>query len=41
MNFHQDLCNVVNKKRKVVIIGPKTIDNCYAVKPNSITPLMC
>ena len=41
VNFHQDLCEVVNKERKVVIIGHRTVDNFYAIKPNSKTPLMC
>ena len=41
MNFHQDLCEVVNKEGKVVIIGHRTIDNCYAINPNSRTPLVC
>ena len=41
VNFHKDLCEVVNKEEKVVITGYKTIDNCYAINPNSQTPLMC
>ena len=41
MNFHQDLCEVVNKERKVVITGHRIVDNCYAIKPNSRTPFMC
>ena len=41
VNFHQDLCDVVNKEIKAVIIGHRTIDNCYAINLNSRTPLMC
>ena len=41
VNFCQDLCKVVNKKGKVVIIGYKTIDNYYAINPNFRTPLVC
>ena len=41
MNFHQDLCEVVNKERKVVITGHRVVGNCYAIKPNSRTPFMC
>ena len=41
VNFHQDLCEVVNKKGKVVITWHRTIDNCYAINFNSRTPLMC
>ena len=41
VNFHQDLCEVVNKKGKVVITGHRIIDNCYAINPNSRTPLVC
>ena len=41
VNFHQDLFKVVNKKGKVVITRHSTIDNCYAINPNSRTPLMC
>ena len=41
MNFHQDLCEVINKERKVVITGHRIVDNCYAIKPNSRTPFMC
>ena len=40
VNFHQDLCEIINKKRKVVIIGNRTIDNFYAINLNSRTPLM-
>ena len=29
MNFYQDLCKVVNKEGKVIIIGHRTVDNCY------------
>ena len=39
VNFHQDLCEVVNKEGKIVIIGHKTVDNYYSINPNSITPL--
>ena len=41
VNFYQELCEVVNKDRKVVIIGHRIVDNYYAIKPNSKTPLMC
>ena len=41
MNFHQDLCEVVNKKEKVVIIGHRIVDNCYYINPNSRAPLLC
>ena len=41
MNFNQDLCEVVNKEGKVVITRHGIVDNCYAIKPNSRTPLMC
>ena len=41
VNFHQDLCKVVNKEGKVVIAGHRIVDNCYAINPNSKTPLMC
>ena len=41
VNFHQDLFKVVNKEGKVVITRHRTIDNCYAINPNSRTPLMC
>ena len=41
MNFHQDLCDVVNKETKVVITRHKTIDNCYAINSKSRTSLMC
>ena len=41
VNFHQDLCEVVNKEENVVIIGHGTIDNCYTINPNSRTPLIC
>ncbi|KAL6348673.1 hypothetical protein AAG906_019372 [Vitis piasezkii] len=34
------MCNK-DHKRKVVIIGHRTVDNFYAIKPNSRTPLMC
>ncbi|KAL6316087.1 hypothetical protein AAG906_015603 [Vitis piasezkii] len=40
VNFYQDLCEIINKKRKVVIIGNRTIDNFYAINLNSRTPLM-
>ncbi|KAL6328653.1 hypothetical protein AAG906_003338 [Vitis piasezkii] len=39
VNFHQDLCEVVNKEGKVVITRHRIVDNCYAIKPNSRTPL--
>ena len=41
MNFCQDLCEIVNKEGNVVIIGHRTVDNCYAINPNSRTPLVC
>ena len=41
VNFHQDLCEVVNKEGKVVITRHRIVDNCYAIKPNSRTPLLC
>ena len=41
VNFYQELCKVVNKDRKVVIIGHRIVDNYYAINPNSKTPLMC
>ena len=40
-NFYQDLCEVINKEWKIIITGHKTIGNCYAVNPNSKTPLVC
>ena len=33
--FHQDLCEVANKKGKVVIIGHRIMYNCYAINLNS------
>ncbi|KAL6323752.1 hypothetical protein AAG906_002220 [Vitis piasezkii] len=41
VNFHQDFCEIVNKEGKVIIIGHRTVDNCYAINPNFRTPLMC
>ena len=41
VNFHQDLYQVINKKGKVVIIGHRTVDNCYAINSSFRTPLMC
>ena len=41
VNFHQDFCEIVNKEGKVVIIGHKIVDNCYAINPNFRTPFMC
>ncbi|KAL6350551.1 hypothetical protein AAG906_019198 [Vitis piasezkii] len=41
MNFYQELCKVVNKEGKVIIIGHRTVDNCYAINPNSRTSLVC
>ena len=41
VNFCQDLCEVVIKEGKIIIIGHRTINNCYAINPNSKTPLMC
>ena len=41
MNFYQDLCKVVNKEGKIIIIGHRTVDNCYAINPNSKTSLVC
>ncbi|RVX03527.1 Berberine bridge enzyme-like 1 [Vitis vinifera] len=41
VNFCQDLCEVVNKEKKVVITRHSTIDNYYAINPNSRTPLVC
>ena len=41
VNFHQDLCKVVNKEGKIVITWHRIVDNCYAINPNSKTPLMC
>ena len=41
VNFHQDLCEVVNKEGKVVITGHRTMDNCYGINLNSRTPLVC
>ncbi|RVW44233.1 hypothetical protein CK203_089474 [Vitis vinifera] len=41
VNFHQDFCEIVNKRGKVVIIGHKIVDNCYAINPNFRTPFMC
>ncbi|RVW72552.1 hypothetical protein CK203_061227 [Vitis vinifera] len=40
LNFHQDLYKVINKKGKVVIIGHRTLDNCYATNSIFRTPLM-
>ncbi|KAL6315981.1 hypothetical protein AAG906_014906 [Vitis piasezkii] len=40
LNFHQDLYKVINKKGKVVIIGHRTLDNCYATNSSFRTPLM-
>ena len=41
VNFYQELCEVVNEGGKIVIIGHKTMDNCYAINLNSRTPLVC
>ena len=41
VNFHQDLCEVVNKEGKVVIIGHRTMDNYYSINPNSRIRLVC
>ena len=41
VNFHQDLYQVINKRGKVVIIGHRTVDNCYAINSSFRTPLMC
>ena len=41
VNFCQDLCEVINREGKVVIIRHRTIDNCYAINPNSRMPLVC
>ena len=41
VNFHQDLCKVVNKEGKTVTTRHRTIDNCYAINPNYRTPLVC
>ena len=41
MNFHQDLCEVVNKEGKVVITGHRTMDNYYSINPNSRICLVC
>ena len=40
VNFHQDLCEVVNKKKKIVITGHRTIDNCHDINPNFRAPLL-
>ena len=40
VNFHQDLCEIITKKGKVVIIGHRTMDNWYAINLNSRTPLL-
>ena len=40
VNFHQDLCEVVNKEGKIVIIGHRLFDNSYAINSNSRTPFM-
>ena len=37
VNFHQDLCRVVNKEGKVVITGHRTMENCYVINLNSRT----
>ena len=41
VNFHQDLCEIVNKEGNVVITRHRTIDYCYAINPNFGTLLMC
>ena len=41
VNFHQDLCEVVNKECKVVITWHKIIDNYYAINPNFRMPFVC
>ena len=41
VNFFQDLCEVVNKEGKVIIIGHRKVENCYAINLNSKTPFVC
>ena len=41
VNFHRDLCKLVFKEGKAVITGHRTVDNSYAINPNSRTPLVC
>ena len=41
VNFYQDLCEVVNKEGKIVIMGHKTVDNYNAINLNSKKPPMC
>ena len=41
VNFSQGLCEVINKEGKIIIMGHRTIDNCYVIIPNSKTPLVC
>ena len=41
VNFHQDLCDVVNKNEKVVITSHRTVHNCHDINPNSRAPLLC
>ena len=40
VNFCQDLCKVINKEGKIIIIGHRTVDNCCAMNLNSKTPLV-
>ena len=41
VNFHQDLCKVINKEEKIVIIGHRTIDNFYAINSSFRTSFLC
>ena len=40
VNFHQDFCEIVNKEGKVIIIGHRTVDNCYAIN-HTLEHLLC
>ena len=34
VNSSQNLCEVINKKGKVIFRGPRIVDNYYAINPN-------
>ena len=41
VNFCQNLCEVVNKEGKVIIIVHRAFENCYVINSNSKIPLVC
>ena len=41
VNFFQNLCEVIDKKGKIILTGYRTLNNCYSINPNNKSSLTC